>query len=102
MIQIYEDSKRNVILKTIHFGEVEAGDSKTMSIFLYNDSRTNVRDIKMKFNPNVEGLEFVSVPETIGPNQGAVVKIKWSPSMNFKKALSTSIEINGKEVYIAQ
>jgi hypothetical protein len=102
MIQIYEDSKRNMLLKTIHFGEVEAGDSKTMTIFLYNDSRTSVRDIRMKFNPDVKGLEIVSAPESIGPNQGATVKLKWSPSKDFKKALNTAIEINGKEVYVAE
>ena len=101
---MYKDRNLKEQIEYIDFGIVEAGTSKEIIIYLYNDTRavlTNLEFVKPNMaEPN--SLVVAKMPKTIQPGKIEELIIRWSPSMNFKQALEVPIIIKGDEVYLAE
>lgn len=104
-MKIYKDKERKEPLKVIHFGIVKAGESKTITVYLYNESEallTNLKFLMRKNIPEVKQIKILDAPVTIQPKSIHPLKIKWSPSRTFKKALEITLFITGEEVFLAK
>lgn len=103
-MKIYADKEKKQPLDFIHFGIVKAGDSKTITVYLYNDSKALLTNLQFQIRKNIPGaeqIEILDAPVTIQPKSLQPLKIKWSPSRTFKRALEVTLEIIGEEVYLA-
>ena len=105
-MKIYEDEACTKPLDFIDFGEVYAGESKEVIIYVKNDSdkailkEFTIKYILPKEKPNLLGEKLdVKFPERVLPNSIELVALSWFPSLNFKDALQIEIEIEAKESY---
>ena len=104
-MKMYKDQDLKEEIKFIHFGKVEAGSSKTVTVWLQHTNKTAIlTNLKFKFPslPKTEKLEVVNAPITIQPKAKAPLTLKWSPSKSFKQALEVEIILEGEIVYIAK
>lgn len=99
-MKIFKDPELKEEINTIHFGKVEAGKTKKVTIYIYNDSEAIISNLEFKIPalPHTERLE-VKAPITIQPKSVAPVTIEWTPSISFKQALDLTITITGEEIY---
>jgi len=103
-MKMYKDKDLKEEIKFIHFGKVEAGSSKTITIWLEHTNKTAIfTNLKFKFPslPKTEKLEVVDAPITLQPKSKAPLTLKWSPSKSFKQALEVEIILDGEIVYVA-
>lgn len=103
-MKIYEDQEKKKPLNVIYFGIVKAGGSKTVQVYLYNDSSAMLTNLEFQIKKNIPEAKQISIidpPVTIQPQTFQPLKIKWSPSKTFKRALEIMIIIKGEEVYMA-
>lgn len=103
-MKIYADKERKKPLEVIHFGKVEAGQSKTITVYLYNESTAILTNLKFLIGKNIPEATQVSIikpPITIQSKKVQSLKLKWSPARTFKKALEIMIVIEGEAVYVA-
>ena len=63
---------------------------------LDDDERKLLDDEIVLENEEVEILQY---PKQLGAFEKGILRIKWSPSVEVKKGLQTSIKISGKELY---
>ena len=102
-MKIFEDRKLTKEIKLIHFGEVKAGSSKEKTVYLLNDSNAILRKLKFHFpNAKKEKIKVVLAPVKLKFNESGKVILKWSPSLNFKRALNVEMKVEGEEVYLAR
>ena len=90
-------SKSGEILTDLDLGIVDAGDTKEYSYIFYNDTEAELVNIEVKILD--KEVTILSSPKNLNPYEKAEFKIKWSPSLEIKKGLKTSIEINAQEIY---
>ena len=83
--------------KAIDFGEVWFLESKTATIWLFNETSAFLRDIKVDLG--LEQLVKVKAPSTLKAKQKAPITLTWQPTV--LKGLKTEIEITAVEVYVA-
>lgn len=102
-MRIYEDPEAKNEIEFIHFGKVKAGETKEVTVYLKNDSKAVLTNLIYEF-PTLPPTEVLKVegPITIQPEAIEALKVKWSPSMEFKQALTVSLKITGEEVYVAE
>lgn len=101
-MKFFRDKGLTEEIDTLHFGEVEAGQSAESLVYLFNDGKAVIREL----NFEVVGTEDVTIensPSEEIPSKGIVgVVFKWTPNMNLKEALKAEILITGKEVYMVE
>jgi len=85
---------------TLHFGRVEAGTEKTMTLYIYNDNSGVLEDMEYTL-PKIDGLKILSAPKVIQPYETEQMEIKWSPSLKFEKSLNVELRIKMLIVYYA-
>jgi len=102
-MKIYDDPELKKLIQTIHFGKVEAGSSKTITLYLLNDSKAVLTNLVYEFPslPSSETLE-VHGPITIQSGKQGELILTWKPSVNFKRALVLDLLIRAEEVYLAE
>jgi len=100
-MKLYSDNKCKTLVESINFGTVEASNEKELVIYIKNDSESVLENLAYEFPslPDTEKLEILNAPKTMQPGAIESMKIRWQPSLNFKKALNVSLEISGNEVY---
>jgi len=102
-MKLFKDAMLKEEIEVLDFGIVEAGSSKTLTIYLYNDTKAVVSNLSFNFGVLPEkSLEIISAPKTIQPGKTDKLVLKWSPTMNFRQALEVPITISGDEVYLAE
>jgi len=103
-MKLFESADLKKQLKNIYLGEVEAGQQKELKVYMLNDGESAFKELKYSFPklPKTELLEIIDPPVFIDPHQAKALVIKWKPSLNFKKALELTLEITGKEIYVAK
>lgn len=103
-MKVFKDSDLKEEIKTIHFGLVKAGETKEISVYLLNDSKAIVTNLFYSFPglPPTEEVEVINAPVTIQAGKVQPLRIKWSPSRTFRKALEVGLLIKGEEVYLAK
>lgn len=102
-MKIFEDNKCKKQLNVVHFGTVDAQSQKELVVYLQNNSGAVLENLTFSFPklPDTEKLEIINAPKTMQPNAIESIKIRWKPSLNFKSALSVSLEIAGSEIFYA-
>jgi len=104
-MKIYEDEKKRKEIEIIYFGIVKAGDSKTITVYIYNDGTAVLTNLEFKMTksiPEAKQIKIINPPITIQPDTLQPLKLKWSPARTFKKALEIVIVIEGEEIYLAK
>ena len=102
-MRLFEDPEMKKPLMKINFGIVEAGKSKTLIIYMLNNSKAVLSNLEYKF-PALPASEVLHVegPITIQPGKDDKLTLTWKPSMVFKKALVIDLSIKGEEIYLAE
>lgn len=102
-MKLWADPEKKIPLETIHFGKVEVGQERIITVYLENDSGAVLSNLVFKFPhlPSTEVLE-VQGPVTIQPGAIEPLVLKWKPSPKFKKALEIELTIRGEEIYLAE
>jgi len=103
-MKLFESVDLKKQIKNIYLGQVEAGTTKELKVYLFNDTDALFTELKYSFPkvPKTETLVLIDPPTTIEPHQAKPITIKWKPSLEFRKALELQLEITGKEKYIAK
>jgi len=102
-MKIWADVGKKIPLQKIHFGKVEVGNEKTLTIYLENDSKAVLSNLLFDF-PSLPPTEILEVhgPVTIQPGKIEPLILKWKPSPKFKKALVVDLLIKGEEIYLVE
>jgi hypothetical protein len=102
-MKIFEDPEMKNQIQSVNFGKVEAGTTKEVTVYLYNDSDGMLTNLLYSF-PTLPISEVLKVegPVTIQSKQAGKLSLTWKPSTNFRKALKVDIAIEGQEVYLAE
>ena len=97
-MKIYSDDRlTDEIVQILDLGIVQAGDTKEYTYYVYNDTNAELIDIAFSIdNAEVEILEF---PTKLQSKEKGALRIKYSPSVNIKKGLRTSLKTKGVEIY---
>lgn len=101
-MKIWADREKKIPLSRIHFGKVEVGSEKTLTVYLENDTKAILSNLQYNFSslPSTEVLE-VHGPSIIQSGTIEPLILKWKPSPSFKKALTVDLLIKGEEIYMA-
>jgi len=102
-MRIWADAEKKIPIQKIHFGKVEVGNEKTLTVYLENDSKAVLSNLIFDF-PSLPPTEVLEVqgPTTIQPGKIEPLVLKWRPSPKFKKALIVDLLIRGEEIYLAE
>ena len=100
MVKLYTDASLRTLLPDLDLGTVEVGTTQQFTVYAHNETIATLLNIVVTFNPRYAGLEVISAPETIGPNQTVPIVIRWSPPLTLRKALETTVSIRYKELYV--
>jgi len=97
-MKIYTDSELKTELKTIDFGIVKVGETQINTYYLFNDSGTEVRDIKVSIDNQKE--VSVQMTQTSLPTKGSTpFTLTYTPTLEIKKGLNTQLQITANEIY---
>ena len=102
-MRIWADAEKKIPIQKIHFGKVEVGNEKTLTVYLENDSKAVLSNLIFDF-PSLPSTEILEVhgPITIQPGKIESLVLRWRPSPKFKKALTVDLTIRGEEVYLTE
>jgi len=105
-MKIFKDKDLKEEIKSISFGKVKVGQSKEVTVWLYNDSTGILTNLVFEFYgptlPPTEKIEIVKAPVTIQPGKAEPLTLRWKPSAKFKKALEVGIKVTGEIVYVSK
>ena len=96
-MKIYKDKNRLQEVTSISFGEVEAGQTQDIILYLYNETKALLRNLNIKVSHS--DVKIVSAPTQILPESIETLRLRWLPSLIIKKKLECSINIVGEEIY---
>lgn len=101
-MKIYKDRECTKEIEDIHFGKVEAGKRKRLTLYMKNDVNAVLVGIEILFpDPGEEQIKIIKAPGKLNPGQISPLILEWKPPLNFRKALRTSIQIIGEEIFMA-
>jgi len=102
-MRLWAETEKKTPIQRIHFGKVEIGQEKILTIYLENDSKAVLSNLIFDF-PTLPLGEILEVhgPTTIQPGKIEPLVLKWRPSAKFKKALTVDLVIRGEEIYLAE
>lgn len=103
-MEIYKDKGRKEKLKTIYFGQVKAGEVKTITVWLFNETKAMLTNLEFNLQKNIpqaERVELINPPITIQPGKILPLKLVWAPTKTLKEALEVILTLKGEEVYMA-
>ena len=87
----------------LNLGEVRIGESKTYNYTLENDSVWNVRDIELSLvdidGKPVTEITFTESPTTMKGNTRSTLQFSWTPSIEIKRGLKTTLQIKAIEIW---
>jgi len=106
IMKIFADKELKKEIKSINFGIVKAGETKTITVWIYNDEKNAVlTNLAFEFFgpslPPTEKIEIVKAPLTISPLKAEPLVLKWKPSRTFKEALDIGLRVTGEAIYLA-
>ena len=99
-MQLFQDEALTKPLekKSVDFGEVWFLESKTATVWLFNETSAFLRDIKV--DVGLEQLVKIKAPSTLETRKKAPITFTWQPMV--LKGLKTEVNITAVEVYVAQ
>jgi len=96
-MKIYADKELTKEVADLDFGIVLAGETKTLELYLFNDTVADV----VELNPSVDNKEVavLSFSKEIKSKQSAPIVFSWTPELTMKKGLKTSLNLKFFELY---
>lgn len=82
-------------LNTLDLGEILAGEIKREVIYVKNDTKAHVRNIKVE----AIGVELLSYPLMLAPNEVKQIIIIWNSTLEIKEPIKAKLIISSEEVY---
>jgi hypothetical protein len=96
-MKLFSDVGLKKEITILDFGIVDAGESKTVSYYLYNDTGTKIVDLNLKVN-NGE-VYIADYPKDLEKNAVAEIKLTWKSSLNIKAGLKATLDIKAAELW---
>ena len=96
-MKLFADKAHQQPIEDVDFGRCEAGESKQIIVYIYNDTKYKNENPKVICeDKNVKVIQ--QPPDLIKPGETVSAVLEWSPPLNLKKALVTSIRIEASEI----
>lgn len=89
--------KNSKEIQELDLGIVEVNTSKDYEYVLHNDTEAELVDIDIEIN-NKE-VKILESPKSLSSFAKGNIKIRWSPTLEYKKSSKTSINIKATELY---
>ena len=96
-MRIYRDRDLTKRIETLDFGILPAGETKTYSFWLYNETDAHIKELEIKIDH--DELSIIESPDELLPNASGELKIKWRPSITLKEGLKANLCIRGIELW---
>jgi hypothetical protein len=96
-MKLYKGKSTTEPIETLVFGEVQAGESKEYSFYIYNDNGTFLKNIEVYVDSSE--VQVLEKPSTLDKGTFGLLKLAWKPSITLKKGLKTKIQLSGVEVW---
>lgn len=93
-MKIYDSNFKNEIIE-LDFGNVNVGESKTLSFILFNENNSNA-----SIELSAERVTLSQTKAVLGPHAKLTIAANWIPSLSLKESLKTKILISGGEIYV--
>lgn len=97
-MRVFKDKDLKYEIQTIDFERVEAGSTKELVLYLYNDSSAILEDLEFIVSGD-KFLKIVKSPKRIAPFGVEELRIAWSPPLDLKRGLKAEIFIKGIGLY---
>jgi len=94
---IFADKNLTKPLKELELGILKAGETKKFIFHIHNETKANLRNLKM-FVPHNE-VNIIKAPVNIGPMETQDLIVQWNPSVDIKEPLKTTLKVTGEELY---
>lgn len=99
-----DESLKNEVpeLSDLNFGRVEVGETKTLTYWLYNDSKAYVESIKVALSKvaSYEEVKIVSYPKELKAKGKASIVLSWTPTLDIEAGLKgIKFQISGEKVW---
>lgn len=113
IFKFYEDELlQKEITDTISFGELMAGETKSLTLYIKNVSNAIARDLVFEAVPVIvkqnqmieviatgEKVKILKSPERLDPTEVAIVELEWTARIDLRQALEAKLTITGNAVY---
>ena len=97
-MKIYADKNlTQELVEVLDFGIVPAGETKTFTFYVSNDSSAYLRELEFILDHNE--LEILEFPKELLTHAVGELIIEWSPSVTLKQGLKAQLRIQGKELW---
>ena len=87
----------------LDLGRVKIGESKEYEYMLENETKWDVEEIELSLNDienkPVTEIEFLEAPKELKAYQKALLRFKWTPSIEIKMGLKTQLKIKALEIW---
>jgi len=97
--QLYFLDDKDNIVEELDLGMVFVGDSKTYEYKLWNNTGTNVINVKVWFDIQTDEIEILKQPDKLERDGKGIVSFKWTPNLKIKQGLRTKIFAKAIEVW---
>ena len=85
------------VTELLDLGIVNAGDTKTFSFWIFNDTMAVLHELVFDLDHNE--ARVVEAPENLDPRHTGVLIIEWSPTVTLKEGLKTQLRISARELW---
>lgn len=94
---IFEDKElTKQVDDKIDLGKVKAGESKEFTYYVFNASVHPYEELA--FSVDHKEVDVLSAPTEMQEKTSAEIVLKWSPSVDVKRGLKTSLKTEGYQV----
>ena len=95
-MKFFRDKQLTEEIKTIKFGIVPVGGVGRVEVFVQNDGRTYLRELK--FKPAHNEVKVIQAPASLDPGEADKLVLEWRPAVDLEEGLETTIFIEGAKL----
>ena len=97
-IKIYKDkSLKEEILSTFHLGIVPAGETRSFTFWVSNESNAYLKELK--FSVEHQEVEVTEAPTEMLSHTVEKLVLTWNPSITLKEGLEAQLKVSGIELW---
>ena len=89
-LMFYQDFARTKPMETFDFGEVDLGDTKDVTIYMYNYGEAELR--KIRVTSKNKDIKVIAHPTQLVQGETKKLMIAWAPT---EKDLDAELEVTG-------
>lgn len=96
-MKIYKNKDLKEEIEVLDLGIVEAGDKKSFTFYVKNDSNAYLRN--MEFMVDHAEVKVLRAPREMFADSSDEIIVEWNPSVNLKEGLKAQLLIKGQELW---